>query len=65
MKTLNKIRVKPQLKAGERYKIDGKLYFIDEVTPHKTYAWRLDDNLDPYGRAVNVTLTKMSSVEKI
>ncbi len=65
MKTLNNPTDKPQLEVGATYKIDGKLYLIDEVTPYKTYAWRLDENKEPYGRAVIIPGIKIPTAEKI
>ncbi len=65
MKILNKPTEKPQLEVGETYKIDGKLYLIDEVTMYKTYAWRLDENKEPYGRAIIIPSIKIPSAEKV
>lgn len=49
IKNMNK-KQEVTLEVGQRYKIDGRNYIIDEKTFRKIYGYLIDTEGNPYGR---------------
>jgi hypothetical protein len=54
-----------KIEEGSVYKIDGKLFTIEEVVHQKIHCFRLDENQNPYGRMVTLGGIKNRKIEKI
>ena len=60
-----KKEAKVELEEGAIYKIDGKTYEILEVTPQHTYAAKIDENGEYYGRTIILGSFRNKTVEKV
>jgi len=65
MNYLNKKTEEIIVEEGGIYRINGKVYEIVEVTRYKKYALRLDENFQPYGRVITISVNKNTNLEKI
>ncbi len=54
-----------KIEEGSIYKIDEKLFIIEEVTNQKIHCFRLDESQNPYGRMVTLGGIKNRKIEKI
>ena len=63
MSTMNK-KQETVLEVGQKYRIDGKSYLIDEKDFRKFYGYLLDESGNPYGRR-RILGIKNKEIEKI
>ena len=60
-----KKEAKFELEEGATYRIDGKVYEIIEITPQHTYAAKIDENGEYYGRNIILGSIRNKTIEKL